>query len=65
VPVVPLALRGLWGSFFSHKGGKALTRLPKRFWSKVEIHTGEPVPPGAVSADDLRKKVFELRKDFK
>ena len=65
VPVIPLALCGLWGSFFSHKGGKALTRWPKRFWSKVEIHTGEPVPPEAVSAEDLRRRVLALRKDFK
>jgi len=65
VPVIPLALCGLWGSFFRHKGGKALTNLPKRFWSKVEIHTGKPVPPEAVSAADLRRKVLALRKDFK
>jgi 1-acyl-sn-glycerol-3-phosphate acyltransferase len=65
VPVIPLALCGLWGSFFSNKGGKALKHLPKRFWSKVEIHTGKPVPPEAVSAADLRRKVLELRKDFK
>jgi 1-acyl-sn-glycerol-3-phosphate acyltransferase len=65
VPVIPLALCGLWGSFFSNKGGTALTNLPKRFWSKVEIHTGKPVPPEDVSAEDLRRKVLELRKDFK
>jgi len=65
VPVIPLALRGMWGSFFSHQRGKALTRLPRRFWSKVEIHTGEPVPPKAVLADDLRRRVLALRKDFK
>lgn len=65
VPVVPVALRGMWGSFFSHKGGRALTRLPKRFWSRVEIHTGEPVPPEAVLAQDLRKKVIALRKGYK
>ncbi|MDA3895350.1 MAG: hypothetical protein PF482_04275 [Desulfobacteraceae bacterium] len=65
VPLIPLAPCGLWGSFFSHKGGKALTRRPKCFWSKVEIRTGEPVSPSAVSADGLRRKVLELRKDFK
>ena len=26
VPVVPMALRGLWGSFFSHKDGPAMSR---------------------------------------
>jgi 1-acyl-sn-glycerol-3-phosphate acyltransferase len=65
VPVIPLALRGLWGSFFSHKGGGALKRLPKRFWSKVEIHVGEPVAPEMVKADDLRSRVAALRGDDK
>lgn len=65
VSVIPIALRGMWGSFFSHRGGSAFFRLPQRFWSKVEIHTGEPVAPENVVADDLRRKVLELRKDFK
>lgn len=65
VPVIPMALRGMWGSFFSHRGGNAFSRLPQRFWSKVEIHTGEPVAPEDVAADDLRRKVQKLRKDFK
>jgi 1-acyl-sn-glycerol-3-phosphate acyltransferase len=65
VPVIPMALRGMWGSLFSHKGGTAFSRLPQRFWSKIEIHTGEAVAPEDVDADDLRRKVLELRKDFK
>ncbi|MFH1156028.1 MAG: MFS transporter [Pseudomonadota bacterium] len=63
VPVIPMALRGMWGSFFSHQGGRALNRLPGRFWSRVEIHAGEPVAPDAVSAEDLRRRVLELRGD--
>ncbi|MBD9417256.1 MFS transporter [Pseudomonas sp. PDM16] len=41
VPVIPLALQGLWGSFFSrapHKG------LFKRFWSRVNIVAGAALP---------------------
>ncbi len=58
VPVVPMALRGLWGSFFSHHGG--IFRDPKRFWSRVEIVAGDPVAPQA-SAGELREKVLTLR----
>lgn len=61
VPVVPMALRGLWGSFFSHDGG--LFRNPKRFWSRIEIVAGEPVAPQA-SADELREEVLTLRGEF-
>ncbi len=61
VPVIPMALSGLWGSFFSHKGGPALTRLPKRFWSRVKLNVGEPVTPDQVKAEDMRRRVLALR----
>ena len=61
VPVVPMALRGLWGSFFSHHGG--IFRDPKRFWSRVEIVAGDLVAPQA-SAGELREKVSALRGEF-
>ncbi len=60
VPVVPMALNGLWGSFFSHKDGHALTTRPKRFWSKVSLNVGEPVAPEHASADALKGKVLAL-----
>ena len=63
VPVVPMALKGLWGSFFSHKNGHAMTRLPQRFWSRVELVAGPPVAPAYVAAGDLREKVMALRED--
>lgn len=61
VPVVPMALKGLWGSFFSHKGGSALTTRPRRFWSKVELVADDPLPPEQVSAALLQQKVSSLR----
>ena len=61
VPVIPMALSGLWGSFFSHKGGKALTRLPRRFWSRIKLAVGTGVPPQDVQASDLRERVLALR----
>ena len=65
VPVVPLALKGLWGSFFSHKNGHALTRLPQRFWSRVELAAGTPVAPARVSASELRETVVGLSGGFR
>ena len=61
VPVVPMALRGLWGSFFSREGKGAFRRGPGRFWSRVDIVVGETVAPAAVEADDLRERVLALR----
>ncbi len=61
VPVVPLALRGLWGSFFSHAGGPAMRHWPRRFWSRIELRAGDAVSPEQVSAAGLEQAVRELR----
>lgn len=60
VPVVPMALEGLWGSFFSHKDGRALTKRPKRFWSKVTLKVAPAVEASEVSAASLQEKVQAL-----
>ncbi|WP_426152851.1 MFS transporter [Pseudomonas sp. DC3000-4b1] len=62
VPVIPMALRGLWGSFFSrapHKG------LFKRFWSRVEVAAGPPIGSGEQAPAVLREKVQALRGDWR
>ncbi|MCY3622680.1 MAG: MFS transporter [Gammaproteobacteria bacterium] len=61
VPVIPMALRGLWGSFFSREGKGAFRRGPGRFWSRVDIVAGETVAAEAVDADNLRERVLALR----
>jgi 1-acyl-sn-glycerol-3-phosphate acyltransferase len=44
VPVVPMALGGLWGSFFSRRGGKAMARLPRPSRRVITVDIGEPLP---------------------
>lgn len=63
VPVVPMALRGLWGSFFSHHGGTAMVKLPRRFWSRVELIVDAPVPAAEATAASLEATVRTLRGD--
>ncbi|MCB1624619.1 MAG: hypothetical protein KDI32_08535, partial [Pseudomonadales bacterium] len=60
-PVVPMALRGLWGSFFSRRSGAAMSRWPRRFWSRIELVAGTPVEPAAASAASLQTEVAALR----
>lgn len=60
-PVIPMALRGLWGSFFSRRYGKAMGHLPRRFWSKIELVVGEPIPPQQATSKLLRERVIALR----
>lgn len=40
VPVIPAGLAGLWGSWTSHYGGKALKKWPSRFRAPVSLHFG-------------------------
>jgi len=63
-PVVPMALRGLWGSFFSRRYGKAMHHFPRRFWSRIELLVGEPVPPEQATSALLRERVLALRGDW-
>jgi 1-acyl-sn-glycerol-3-phosphate acyltransferase len=60
VPVIPMALQGLWGSFFSHHGDGAF-KFKGRFWSKIKLVAGAPVHPSAVSASYLETLVRALR----
>lgn len=63
VPVVPSALKGLWGSFFSHKGGYAMMKFPRRFFSKIEYTVGNPVHPEEASAESLQLMVANLMEE--
>jgi len=66
VPVVPMALRGLWGSFFSRKGGAAMKgKLPRPLFYRIGLALGPLVPPAGVSAAGLRERVAALRGDWK
>ncbi|MDN3629984.1 MFS transporter [Vibrio lentus] len=61
VPVIPMALKGLWGSYFSRFKGSACKGLPNRFWTKIEIEAGRPILPKDTSCETLRQSVAELR----
>ena len=60
VPVIPMALHGLWGSYFSHKGGHALAKMPKRFWSRVSVDLTDAVDGKLANKDSLRVQVASL-----
>jgi hypothetical protein len=63
VPVIPMALSGLWGSFFSRRYGEAMMAVPRRFWSRIGVYVGGPVAPAEVEAADLQRRVLALRGD--
>ena len=62
VPVIPMALQNLWGSFFSRIDGKAMTKPFRRgVLSSVGLSVGEPMPPETVTPEGLQARTAELR----
>ncbi|MCM0610397.1 MAG: MFS transporter [Ideonella sp. WA131b] len=62
VPVVPMALGNLWGSFFSRVEGGAAMRRPFRrgLFSPVTLDVGAPLPAAEVSPAGLRGRVAAM-----
>lgn len=60
VPVIPMALDGMWGSFFSRKYGKAMTRPFRRFWSQNSLTVEKPLSPAGITAERLQLIIAEL-----
>ena len=64
VPVVPMALRGLWGSFFSRKDGPAMTRPFRRgVFSRIELVVGAAVHAAEALPERLQADVAAMRGD--
>ena len=62
VTVIPLALRGLWGSFFSRAYGGAMSRLfPRGLLSRIELVAGEALDADASGLESMHARVLELR----
>ncbi|MFO7763717.1 MAG: hypothetical protein R6V61_08310, partial [Wenzhouxiangellaceae bacterium] len=66
VPVVPMALEGLWGSVFSRAPGR-WRRRERGFFSHVQLKILEPVPAGEAEREKLenlvRSEYKKLRQD--
>ena len=61
VPVIPMALQGLWGSFFSRRGGPAMKGRPRRFFSKIGLVAEQEIAAENVTAEGLQIRVRNLR----
>ena len=66
VPVIPMALRGLWGSVFSRDPSNVFERSFARGWrSRLALAVGRPVPPQEVTPEGLYDEVLALRGEWK
>jgi 1-acyl-sn-glycerol-3-phosphate acyltransferase len=60
VPVIPIAIVGLWGSMFSRYGRKLWQRLPRKLWHRVVVNVGEYHVPETASPEELHERVVAL-----
>ena len=65
VPVLPMALQGLWGSMFSRwdRHNKKL-KLPRRLFARVALVVGPLIKPELAKAEGLEAEVKRLRGDL-
>ncbi len=62
VPVIPMALSGLWGTWFSRIKGTAMKGWPRNWMKKIEIFTGKPIQPEDAKLAVLYQEISALRK---
>ena len=65
VPVVPMALRGMWGTWTSRKKGQALKGVPTDYMKKLTVVASDPLTAEEATRPVLFDKILELRGDEK
>jgi len=65
VPVVPMALRGLWGSFFARSVGGRTMRSTIGLFARIALVVGVPVHADDAAPEALQARVAMLRGDAK
>ena len=65
VPIIPMALQGMWGGWSSYANGAPFSSIPRGILSRISVVTGTKIEPENVSAAELFKVICELRGDQK
>jgi 1-acyl-sn-glycerol-3-phosphate acyltransferase len=62
VPIIPIAISGLWGSIYSRKYMKSRFRFwPRRWGRKITVICGPAIPADQVSVNYLQEVVLKLK----
>jgi hypothetical protein len=66
VPVIPMALRGLWGSMLTRDKANLFERSFSRgLRSRLALAVGAPVAPEQATPEYLQQQVLALRGEWK
>ena len=66
VPVVPMALKGLYGGFFSRHAGAAMTRPFRRgAFSRIALEVAPPLAPQEATPEALKARIQAMRGDWR
>ncbi|HNP65427.1 MAG TPA: MFS transporter [Woeseiaceae bacterium] len=65
VPVIPVALGRLWGSWLSRRRSGALRKFPGRLFARVSVVVGNAVAPSDATAEKLELLVRTLRGELR
>jgi 1-acyl-sn-glycerol-3-phosphate acyltransferase len=66
VPVIPMALRGLWGHWLSRNKANVFGRTFRGGWrSRLALAVGQPVAPVDATPEYLQQQVSKLRGNWK
>lgn len=60
--ILPIYLEGMWGSIFSHSGGKLFFKWPDKLRRKLTLHIGKPIEADT-PVSHVRSKVLALGAD--
>ena len=60
VPIIPAHLDGVWGSVYSHQGGRFFKKLPRSFPCRISVRCGSPIDAMEASPESVRRAVLDL-----
>ena len=63
VPVIPMAIRGLWGSFFARSHDGRVMRRWLGLFPRIELVAAPGIPPADATPERLQAAVSALRGD--
>jgi 1-acyl-sn-glycerol-3-phosphate acyltransferase len=60
VPVIPIGISGLFGSFFSKAHGEPMSGKPQRFRAPVRVEIGAPIAPHVATAELVKERIATM-----